>query len=89
MAIEIKLPVLSDGIDSGDVLEVLVKPGDLIEQEQGILELETDKATVEIPCSHAGKVVEVLVSEGDTIQVGQTLITLEAVDAAAGAGRPQ
>jgi pyruvate/2-oxoglutarate dehydrogenase complex dihydrolipoamide acyltransferase (E2) component len=82
MAIEIKLPVLSDGIDSGDVLEVLVSPGDTIEQEQGVVELETDKATVEVPSSHAGKVVEVLVSEGDTVQVGQTLITLEAADAA-------
>ncbi|MFV1965122.1 MAG: 2-oxo acid dehydrogenase subunit E2 [Pirellulaceae bacterium] len=81
MAIEMKLPALSDGIDSGDVLEVLVKAGDVVEREQGIVELETDKATVEIPSSHAGKVIEVLVREGDTIQVGQTLIRIEVANA--------
>jgi len=85
MAIEIKLPALGDGVDSGDVLEVLVQPGDLIELEQGIVEIETDKATVEVPSSHAGTVQDVLVHEGDSILVGQTLITLEATAGPSGA----
>lgn len=77
MAIEIKLPVLGDGIHSGDILEVLVKPGDLIQKEQGIVEIETDKATVEVPSSHAGKVSQVLVSSGQTVKIGQALIVVE------------
>lgn len=81
MAIEITLPALGDGIESGDVLEVLVREGDTIEKDQGIIEIETDKATVEVPSSHAGKVVSVAVKEGDTVQVGQTLVTLETVQA--------
>ncbi len=82
MAIEIKLPVLGDGIHSGDILEVLVKPGDQIQKEQGIVEIETDKATVEVPSSHAGKVIQVLVSAGQTVKIGEALIVLEEASAA-------
>lgn len=85
MAIEIKLPVLGDGIDSADILEVLVGEGEQIQKEQGIVEVETDKATVEVPSSHSGKVSRVHVSEGETIKVGQTLITLEEAEAPAAA----
>ncbi len=77
MAIQIKLPELGDGIESGDVLEVLVKEGDRIEKEQGIVELETDKATVEVPCSHTGTVTQVHVSAGETVLVGAALISVE------------
>ena len=78
MTIEVKLPELGDGIESGDVLEVLVQEGDTIAEEQGIVELETDKATVEVPCSHAGRIVKVHVQIGDTVAIGGTLITIEA-----------
>lgn len=81
MAIEIKLPDLGDGIDSGDVLEVLVSEGDVIEKEQGIVELETDKATVEVPSSHAGQVAKVHVQPGQTVKIGEALISLEATAA--------
>lgn len=76
--IEIKLPELGDGIDSGDVLEVLVSEGDVIAKDQGIVELETDKATVEVPSTHAGKVTKVHVSSGDTIKIGAAMISIEA-----------
>ena len=91
MAIEIKLPVLGDGIESADVLEVLVGVGDQIRKEQGILEVETDKATVEVPSSHSGRILQIHVQSGETVKVGQTLITIEeSVPAAepAAAGRP-
>jgi len=81
MPIEIKLPELGDGIDSGDVLEVLVREGDMIAKEQGLVELETDKATVEVPSSQAGKVVKVHVERGETVKVGAVLVTLEAAAA--------
>lgn len=79
MPTEIKLPEIGDGIDSGDVLEVLVSEGDVIEKDQGVVELETDKATVEVPSSHAGRVTKVHVSTGDTVKIGATLVTVEAI----------
>ncbi len=85
MTIEVKLPELGDGIESGDVLEVLVQEGDTIEKEQGIVELETDKATVEVPCSESGRIVKVHVNVGDTVPIGGTLITVEAASEATAA----
>jgi pyruvate dehydrogenase E2 component (dihydrolipoamide acetyltransferase) len=79
MAIEVKLPSLGENIESGDVLTVLVREGDLLQPEQGIVELETDKATVEVPCPTAGRVQKVHVHEGDTVAVGGLLVTLEPV----------
>jgi pyruvate dehydrogenase E2 component (dihydrolipoamide acetyltransferase) len=89
MTIEVKLPELGDGIESGDVLEVLVQEGDTIEKEQGIVELETDKATVEVPCSHAGRIVKVHVNVGDTVPIGGSLITVEAAAPAETATPPE
>jgi pyruvate dehydrogenase E2 component (dihydrolipoamide acetyltransferase) len=85
MAIDIKLPALGDNIDSGDVLEVKVREGDVIKKDQGILELETDKATVEVPSTHAGKVVKVHVKDGETVKIGASLITVEETQGAASA----
>ncbi|MEK6238248.1 MAG: 2-oxo acid dehydrogenase subunit E2 [Planctomycetales bacterium] len=89
MTIEIKLPELGDGIESGDVLKVLVQEGQVIQQDQGIVELETDKATVEVPCPHAGKVIKIHVRPGDVVPIGGTIITLEATAAAAPSVSPQ
>ena len=83
MSIEVKLPDLGDGIESGDVLEILVKVGDQITVEQSIIELETDKATVEVPSPQAGKVCQVHVSPGESIPVGGLLLSLEAVQTSA------
>lgn len=77
MAIEVKVPDLGDGIDSGDVLNILIAEGDTIEAEQGIVELETDKAVAEIPSSHAGRVATIHVQVGQTVAIGESLITLE------------
>jgi pyruvate dehydrogenase E2 component (dihydrolipoamide acetyltransferase) len=82
MAIEIKLPNLGDGIDTGDVLELLVKEGDIVAKDQGIIELETGKATLQVPSSAAGKVSKVHVKAGQTIPPGALLLTLEATEAA-------
>ena len=67
MGVEVKLPDLGDGIESGDVLSVLVKVGDTIRSGQGILEIETEKATVEVPSSQGGRVGQIVVSPGTTI----------------------
>ena len=83
MATEIKLPNLGENVDAGDVLSILVSEGDVVEAEQGVLELETDKATMEVPTPTGGKVAKIHVSEGDTVKVGALLLTLEESEAAA------
>lgn len=75
MAIDVKLPDL--GVESGDVLEVLVKEGDIVKKEQGLLELSTGKATVTIPSPAAGKIVKILVKQGDTIPNLALIVQLE------------
>jgi len=77
MSKEFKLPELGENIESADIINVLVKPGDKIEKEQSIIEIETDKATIEVPSSYEGIVEEVLVKEGDKVKVGQTIIKVE------------
>jgi pyruvate dehydrogenase E2 component (dihydrolipoamide acetyltransferase) len=77
------LPVLGENIDAGTVISVLVKKGDAISKDQAILELETDKAVVEVPCSVDGTVEKVLVNEGDTIEIGAPLLELGSAGAAA------
>lgn len=78
------LPELGEGIHAGLVVKVLVAPGDRIAAEQAVVELETDKAVLEVPCPFAGVVAEVHVREGDEAAVGATLVTVES-DAEAGA----
>jgi pyruvate dehydrogenase E2 component (dihydrolipoamide acetyltransferase) len=75
MAREFKLPDLGEGIHEGEVLKVFVKPGDEIKEGDVILEVETDKAAVEIPSPFTGKVEEIKVKAGDTVKVGEVLMT--------------
>ncbi len=88
MSIEIKVPALGEGVESGDVLEVFVKVGDTLQVNDNVVELETDKATVTIPASSAGKVSEVLVKNGETVKVGQALVRIEAAAGSAPAPAP-
>ena len=89
MNIDFKLPELGENVHSGDVVNVLVQEGDVIEVNDGIVELETDKAVVEIPCSHAGRIAKLLVKKGDTIKVGQTIATIASGEAAEPAATTQ
>ncbi|HEX5473395.1 MAG TPA: 2-oxo acid dehydrogenase subunit E2 [Vicinamibacterales bacterium] len=77
MPTEFKLPELGENVSAGDVLRVLVKPGDAVQADQPVLELETDKATIEVPSSVAGTVREVRVKEGQKVKVGETILTLD------------
>src|SRR5438309_1061823 len=81
MAIDVKLPNLGEGVDTGDVLEVLVKEGDTVAKDQGILEIETGKATMQVPSSAPGKIAKIHVKAGQTISPGTTLVTLEGAEA--------
>jgi pyruvate dehydrogenase E2 component (dihydrolipoamide acetyltransferase) len=82
-AVAVKLPELGDGIASGDILDVLVKVGDMVKKDQDIVEVETDKATVPVPSSVAGKVTKILVKQGDSVPIGGVLIEVEAEGGAA------
>ncbi|HEX9368962.1 MAG TPA: 2-oxo acid dehydrogenase subunit E2 [Vicinamibacterales bacterium] len=83
---DFNLPELGENITAGDVVRVLVKPGDTIAKDQAVLELETDKATIEVPSSVAGLVKDVQVKAGQKITVGQTILSVD--DAGAGAATP-
>ena len=65
MTTEIKLPELGENIETAEVLSVLVSAGQTVEKDQALIELETDKATAEVPSDLAGVVMEVLVKEGE------------------------
>ena len=59
------------------ILELLVKPGEMIERDDNILTLETGKISLDIPSPYAGRVLEIHVTEGDTVDAGALLVTLE------------
>ncbi|MDY0083502.1 MAG: dihydrolipoyllysine-residue acetyltransferase [Ignavibacteriaceae bacterium] len=77
---ELRLPELGENIDSADVIDVLVKVGDVIQKDQPLLEIETEKATIEVPSTLAGKVVEVLIKTGEKAKVGAVMIKVETSD---------
>jgi dihydrolipoamide dehydrogenase len=83
-AIEIKVPDIGDFKDVA-VIELLVKPGDTVKAEQSLITVESDKASMEIPSSHAGVVKELKLKVGDKVNQGSTILVL---DAAAGAAAP-
>src|SRR5437899_11275182 len=72
------LPELGENITTGDVLRVLVNPGDTLAKDQPVIELETDKATIEVPSSIAGQIKEIKVKAGDKVKVGQAILSVEA-----------
>ena len=88
MATEFTLPDLGENIASGDVVTVFVSEGDVIKPGQALLEVETDKAVIEVPCPPGGQITKVLVKKGETVKVGQPLVLLDAVGAAAGSSAP-
>jgi pyruvate dehydrogenase E2 component (dihydrolipoamide acetyltransferase) len=79
---DVKLPKLGEGADSGVVVNLLVKEGDTVTKDQAILELENEKAVASIPSTGAGVVTKIYVKAGDRLGVGQRILTLE------GAGTP-
>ncbi len=76
MPTEFKIPELGENVTAGDVVRVLVKPGDTLAKDQPVLELETDKATIEVPSSVEGTVEDIKVKQGDRVKVGQVVLTV-------------
>ena len=91
MPTDFKIPELGENVSAGDVVRILVKAGDKLEKDQPVLELETDKATIEVPSDVSGTIGEVKVKQGDKVKVGQVVLTLSGEDsqpAAAPAAKP-
>ena len=82
------IPELGEGVAGGDVVRVMVKPGDALKKDQPVLELETDKATIEVPSNVAGVVKELKIKTGDKVKVGQVVLTVDEGAAAAPAKAP-
>jgi len=82
---DVKLPKLGEGADSGVVVSLLVKEGDPIKEGQTILELENEKAVAPIPSTVSGTVTKIRVKEGDKVSVGQVILSIDAGGAEAGA----
>ena len=85
---EFKIPELGENVTAGDVVRILVKPGDTLAKDQAVLELETDKATIEVPSDVAGTVKEIKVKQGDKVKVGQLVLTVDDGAAESAAGKP-
>jgi pyruvate dehydrogenase E2 component (dihydrolipoamide acetyltransferase) len=79
---EFKLPELGENVEGGDVVAVLIKVGDTVAVDQPVLELETDKATIEVPSGVSGVIKEIMVEEGGRAEVGQIVFTVDAGGAA-------
>ena len=79
--IEFKLPELGENIEQGDLVRLMVAPGAAVSAGQSVMELETDKAVVEVPSSVSGTVQEIRVKEGDKIKVGQVIFTVDGAEA--------
>ncbi len=83
MPVKFALPDLGENIESGDVIRILVDVGDRLAEDQTVIELETDKAVIEVPSSVDGTITEILVQQGDTIAVGQPILEVEGTTAPA------
>lgn len=77
MARDLRLPELGENVHKADILSILVQPGQRVEKDQPILEIGTDKATIEVPSEFSGVVLEVLVAPGTQAKVGQVVLRLE------------
>jgi pyruvate dehydrogenase E2 component (dihydrolipoamide acetyltransferase) len=84
-AIEVKLPDIGEGVTEGEIVRWLVKEGDAVTHDQPLVEVMTDKATVEIPSSADGKVTKILAKEGQVVKVGGSLLNLDGAAGAQGA----
>jgi pyruvate dehydrogenase E2 component (dihydrolipoamide acetyltransferase) len=80
MAREFKLPDLGEGVHEGEIIDVLVAKGDHVQEDQPLLEVETDKAAVEIPSPYAGTVSKIHIEAGDLVQVGDVLVTFGEIE---------
>jgi pyruvate dehydrogenase E2 component (dihydrolipoamide acetyltransferase) len=88
--IEFRLPDVGEGLEEGEIVAWLVSPGDTVARDQPLVEIQTDKATVELPSPVAGRVLRLAAGAGEVVKVGQLLVVLEdgAAPVTAGVAEP-
>src|SRR5438552_2149653 len=79
---DIRIPNLGEGADSGTVASIFVKVGDQIKKDDPLVELESEKAVATVPSPVSGKVAKIHVNQGDTVRVGQVIVSVEGTGAA-------
>jgi pyruvate dehydrogenase E2 component (dihydrolipoamide acetyltransferase) len=77
MALEVKLPSLGDNVADGDVIDVKVKVGDVVQQGQALIEVEAEKTSADVPAPAAGRVAQLLVKKGDKVKPHQVIAVIE------------
>src|SRR5262245_50001257 len=88
MPYDVKLPDIGEGIAEGEIVRWLVKAGETVREDQPLVEVMTDKATVEIPSPRAGTIAAIAAAEGDVVPVGSVIVSIALAGEAAGAGAP-
>ncbi|MED1795250.1 dihydrolipoamide acetyltransferase family protein [Brevibacillus nitrificans] len=81
--VEFKLPDVGEGMHEGEILKILVRPGDTVSQDQPVIEVQTDKVNAELSAPVSGVIQEIRVAEGETVEVGSTLLVIRTGEAAA------
>ncbi len=89
MPTELRLPELGENIEAAQITKVLVSVGDTIEPDQSVLELETDKAVIEVPAAMHGTIQEIHVEAGEEVKVGQLILTIETIPEGKEEGQPE
>src|ERR1700687_5174031 len=85
MAIDVTMPQMGESVVEGTIAKWLVKEGDIVIEDQPLVEISTDKVDTEIPSPGAGRIAKIVAAEGQTIPVGATLAVIEQAGAAASA----
>ncbi len=88
MALEFKLPDIGEGIAEGEIVKWLVKVGDVVKEHQSVVEVMTDKATVEVPAPASGTITKIHAKDGEVVPVGKVIFSLATAGAAAPAAKP-
>ena len=88
MAFEVKLPDIGEGVAEGEIVRWLVQRGDAVREDQPLVEVMTDKATVEIPSPRAGVIAAIAAAEGQVVPVGSVIVSIALAGETAGAGGP-
>src|SRR4029079_18653189 len=76
MPYDVKLPDIGEGVAEGEIVRWLVKPGETVKEDQPLVEVMTDKASVEIPAPRTGTIEAILVDEGAIVPVGSVIVTI-------------
>src|SRR5687768_14882464 len=74
---DLLIPDIGENVSGGDVVRIMVAKGDTIKKDQAVIELETDKATIEVPSDQEGTVTEIKVKQGEKVKIGQVILTLD------------